>query len=150
MIEVRPARIEDLDDVRRAESLGFPNPWHRSTYLEQLGYPRAVFLVATRNGIFAGHALSWMVIDEMHLLKIAVMPESRRAGVGRRLLAASESRCVALGARSCFLEVRRSNDAARAFYEKMGYANVGVRPGYYEDIGEDAIVLRKSLGDLVA
>lgn len=150
MIEVRPAHIEDLDDVRRAELLGFPNPWHRSTYFEQIAYPRAVFLVATRAGVFAGHALSWIVADEMHLLKIAVMPDSRRAGVGRRLLAASESRCMAMGARSCFLEVRRSNDPARMFYEKMGYENIGVRHGYYEESGEDAIVLRKSFGDALA
>ncbi len=150
MIEVRPARIEDLDDVRRAELLGFPNPWHRSTYFEQIAYPMAVFLVATRAGVFAGHALSWIVADEMHLLKIAVMPELRRAGVARRLLAASESRCMAMGARSCFLEVRRSNDPARMFYEKMGYENIGVRHGYYEESGEDAIVLRKSFGDAVA
>ncbi|MCL4233236.1 MAG: ribosomal protein S18-alanine N-acetyltransferase [Deltaproteobacteria bacterium] len=150
MIEVRPARIDDLEDVRRAELLGFPNPWQKSTYAEQIGYPRAVFLVAVRAGLFAGHALSWIVADEMHLLKIAVLPEERRAGVGRRLLSASESRCAAMGARSCFLEVRRSNDPARLFYEKMGYFGIGVRHGYYDDTGEDAIVLRKSLGDFVA
>jgi ribosomal-protein-alanine N-acetyltransferase len=83
----------------------------------------------------------WMVFDELHINSLAVDPTWRRQGVARRLLRHVLRESAEAGARSATLEVRRSNDAARALYESLGFRVEGVRAGYYQEPREDALVL---------
>ena len=92
-----------------------------------------------------GLALVWRAADEVHLLDLAVEPESRRLGVGRGLLEAVIRDALASGAAVALLEVRASNGAALALYASLGFAQTGVRRAYYSDNGEDAVVMRLEL-----
>jgi ribosomal-protein-alanine N-acetyltransferase len=98
-----------------------------------------------REGPIAGFAVVWLVHDELHVLNVAVAPEARRSGVARRILDRVEGRAREQGARVSMLEVRRSNQPAIALYRSLGYREVGVRPGYYAEDGEDALVMDKAL-----
>lgn len=90
----------------------------------------------------------WSVIPalgEAELLRVAVEPTQRRDGLGRRLLKASEHLLRDEGVHTLLLEVRISNEAARALYESLGWKQNGMRKAYYKD-GEDAALYRKELG----
>jgi ribosomal-protein-alanine N-acetyltransferase len=96
------------------------------------------------SGRALGFALAWWVVDEMELVALATLPEARRQGVARRLLAELVAAARAAGARRVTLEVARGNAAARALYESAGFVEFNVRTGYYRATGEDALEL--SLG----
>jgi ribosomal-protein-alanine N-acetyltransferase len=81
----------------------------------------------------------------VHILNVAVSPEHRRRGIARVLMAETEKRATQAGATLMTLEVRRSNAAALELYRAFDYRAVGVRPNYYVDEGEDAIVMVKEL-----
>lgn len=94
-----------------------------------------------------GFAVGRVAADEAELLTLAVAPEARRQGVGRRLLSAFETEAKARGARTVFLEVAETNAAARCLYAGAGYASAGYRRDYYGPAGArtGALVLRKVL-----
>jgi ribosomal-protein-alanine N-acetyltransferase len=96
-------------------------------------------------GPVLGFAVVWLVHDELHVLNVAVAPEARRRGVARRILDQVEQGARGQGARVSMLEVRRSNQPAIALYLSLGYREVGVRPRYYAEDGEDALVMDKAL-----
>ena len=93
----------------------------------------------------AGYIGMWLVIDEGHITTIAVHPLHRGRGVGRQLLEAAEAIARERGALRITLEVRVSNTVAHSLYQKMGYVDAGIRPGYYRDNNEDAIIMWKEL-----
>lgn len=106
--------------------------------------------VSFRWGLFAadvlrGYCFSYLVVDELHVLNLAVEPESQGRGYGRWLLNAVIERAVARGAAYATLEVRRSNGVAQALYHSLGFRQAGVRKSYYRDNGEDALVLEREL-----
>jgi ribosomal-protein-alanine N-acetyltransferase len=115
-----------------------PPPFSAAEFAALLAQP-PVFLVTVAEGFALGRA----VAGEAELLTLAVAPDRRRQGAGRRLLAGFEAEARARGAGEAFLEVAADNDAARALYAGAGYAAAGRRPGYYA--GTDALVLRKPL-----
>ena len=86
------------------------------------------------------YCIGQLVVDELHIHTLAVAPPWRRAGLARRLLRTALREAGALGARSATLEARRSNGAARQLYEGAGFTPSGVRPGYYADPKEDALI----------
>src|SRR5471032_249819 len=92
-----------------------------------------------------GFIIFWLVHDEVHILNVAVTPEARRRGIARTLMAEAEKRAHAANAALMTLEVRRSNQCALDLYREFDYRAVGVRPNYYVDEGEDAIVMVKEL-----
>ena len=93
----------------------------------------------------AGIIIFWMVHDEVHIRNVATDPERRRQGVGRALMVAAETQGVERGATLSTLEVRRSNEPALQLYRSLEYRQVGLRPRYYADNNEDAIVMVKEL-----
>lgn len=93
------------------------------------------------SGRVLGYALAWWIIDELQLLALATLPESRKQGVGRQLLAEVVTWARAAGSLRVTLEVARNNAAARALYEGAGFACFHVRQGYYRESGEDALEL---------
>lgn len=88
-----------------------------------------------------GYGGFWLMAGEAHISTIAVRPDWRRRGIGELLLVAMLERAVELGADLATLEVRISNVAAQGLYQKYGFAKVGLRPRYYSDRGEDALIM---------
>ncbi len=91
--------------------------------------------------LIAGFAGTWFMVDEAHLVAIAVRASYQRRGLGELLLIATIEMAMQRGAREVTLEVRASNSPAQLLYEKYGFRGVGVRKGYYSDNQEDAIIM---------
>ncbi len=98
-------------------------------------------VVVARSDALLGYLCRWIVADEMQVLNVAVAPAARRRGIGAALVAEARREARARGCASLTLEVRRGNVAARGLYRSQGFAEVGVRPGYYAR-DEDALILR--------
>jgi ribosomal-protein-alanine N-acetyltransferase len=139
---ISPMRIEDLPAVLAIERASFRTPWPPHAYQSELQSNRlATYLVARVDERLVGFAGMWLMVDEAHITTFAVDPAWRRQGIGERLLLALLDIAVARGAREATLEVRLSNLPARRLYEKYGLRPVGVRPRYYSDDQEDALIM---------
>lgn len=141
-LTVREARLGDLEEIVRLESLCFTDPWSAGALAGEL-VPDTLrlALAAELAGRLAGYLMAWKVVDQLHILNIAADPELRRRGVGTALLAEAVRRGRDAGLLKITLEVRHSNLEARAFYSKHGLRESGIRRGYYADDGEDAIIM---------
>ena len=146
----RRAVAADVPRVMEIEKDGFRHPWSRELIERELGHAWSQILLACEPGpggaeCVVGYIVFWLVHDEIHVLNVATAIEARHRGVGRALMAAAENAGRTRGARISTLEVRRSNEAALALYRAIGYRQVGVRPNYYAEENEDAIVMVKQL-----
>ena len=146
----RRMHVDDLDRVMEIEKDGFAHPWSADLIRRELVHDWSTILLATdvRRGpggalaeVVAGFVVYWLVHDELHILNIATAVEERRRGVGRALMVEAAQRGRKAGAVLATLEVRRSNAPAIALYRSLGYRQAGIRPNYYVDEGEDAIVM---------
>lgn len=141
-VRLDPMRAADLDAVQRIERASFASPWPAYAYRQELETNRlAHYLVARIGDEVVGFAGMWLMVDQAHITTFAVDPEWRRQGVGMRMVLALLRMAETLGARQATLEVRLSNLAARRLYERFGFRPVGVRPRYYTDNGEDALIM---------
>jgi ribosomal-protein-alanine N-acetyltransferase len=140
-----PMLPEHLDAVDEIERHSFKNPWPAKVFAEELGRAWARVDVALEQGRVVGFVDYWLVHDEVHLLAIAIHPDVRRRGIGRRLLDHLLELARARASALVTLEVRRSNVPAIAMYERAGFVVVGVRPKYYAEDGEDALVMTLEL-----
>jgi ribosomal-protein-alanine N-acetyltransferase len=140
---LRRATPSDLDAIERLEREIFRVPWGRQSLAVELeGRPGRVALLAEdASGAACGFAFGWRVADELHVVTIAVSPSHRRRGLGRELLAALFASEEAIGAAIATLEVRAGNEAAQALYRRFGFRPVAMRPRYYPDNHEDAVVM---------
>jgi ribosomal-protein-alanine N-acetyltransferase len=140
---IEPLTIADVGDVLALEEAAFTNPWTRAMYLAELENTGVsyCFLARDASRLAVGFCSFWRVLDELHINNLAVLPEFRRTGIGSTLLTLVLNKGRELGALRATLEVRRSNDAARALYERFGFAVAGVRHNYYSKPVEDALVL---------
>ena len=139
-ITVRDARRGDLAAVETLERASFDEPWSGTLLDAELAHRSSLTLLATGEEGVLGYAAFRRAADQAELVRIAVAPEARRRGVGRRLVEEGVERLRREGARRCFLEVRTGNAAARRLYAGLGFRRVGLRRGYYAD-GSDALVL---------
>ena len=139
----RRMALEDLDRIMEIEKDGFAHPWSADLLRREMMHDWSTILLATeRRGMaeaILGFVVFWLVHDELHVLNIATALEARRRGVGWALMEEAATRARQAGAILATLEVRRSNQGAIALYRALGYRQVGVRPNYYADEGEDAI-----------
>ncbi len=146
---LRRARLDDVGRVMEIERDGFAHPWSRELVERELGHAWSQILLALEAGEggerVLGYIVFWLVHDEVHVLNVATAVEARRRGVGRALMAAAEESGRLRGARLSTLEVRRSNLPAIALYRDLGYRQIGIRPNYYAEEREDAIVMVKQL-----
>jgi ribosomal-protein-alanine N-acetyltransferase len=143
-------RQDDLSRVAEIERAAFSHPWSSDLLQRELAHDWSTILLATERlpdagELVLGFIVYWLVHDELHVLNVAVAAEARRRGVARALMREAESRGRAMGATLATLEVRRSNLPARELYCTLGYREMGVRPNYYADEGEDAIVMELDL-----
>jgi ribosomal-protein-alanine N-acetyltransferase len=137
-------RRSDVDGILKIERASFLYPWSREMFDEELNN-RLCHIFVMREEVdgstrVLGYVCFWLFLGEMHLLNIAVHPDVRRQGIGERLLSHALQFASERGAKVVFLEVRRSNEAARRMYTRFGFRTMGVRPRYYED-HEDAVVM---------
>lgn len=128
------------------ETTSFPSPWTADAFREEARRSFSRLWVLVENSNVVGYVCFWVVAGEVHLMNIAVHPESRCKGVGRYLLNRMIGAGIYEGAQCVLLEVRPSNGSARALYKKSGFREVGRRPRYYRDTGEDAILMVLDLG----
>jgi [ribosomal protein S18]-alanine N-acetyltransferase len=151
VVVVRPGNPGDLGAVIAMEKAAFSDPWSQeSLFSELLGDAMRMPLVAELDGCVCGYLMAWRVVDQLHILNIATDPHYLRRGVGTALLMAAARLAVGGGQVEITLEVRRSNSAARQFYSHHHFAETGIRSGYYQEDGEDAIIMTASCSDLVA
>lgn len=137
---MRPIRPEDLDRILAVETDAYPRPWSRRMFEEELANPTTVSVAAEEGGEVVGYAFGWVLLDDLHVNNVAVAPACQRRGLGEAVLRSLFRAAAAAGARRATLEVRPSNAAALGLYRRLGFREVGRRPGYYEN-GEDALLL---------
>lgn len=145
-------RLSDLDDVMEIERLSFRAPWSRQIFIEELDRDWAyVDVVRERLGPGKSQVRAfsnyWLVRDEVHILNIASHPGERRKGHASRLLQHIIEFARRHACRYITLEVRRSNHGAIKLYRSFGFRAVGIRPNYYVEDHEDAIVMLLELPD---
>lgn len=145
-LHLTPFAEAHLPAVLEIESKAHAVPWREASLRRELTNPDGVFLVGFEAGEVAAYAVAWVVVDEAHVVNVAVREQSRRQGYGHRVVEALLDRCVERGATCATLEVRASNEAAIALYRSLGFVECGLRKRYYPG-GEDALIMwRYELG----
>lgn len=141
-LTVSPMTPAAIDDVLAIETRVYPRPWNESLFLSEMAQQSSrVYLVARIDDRVVGYGGVMLVPSEAHVTTIAVDPDHHRERIGTAMLIALVRGALDRGAASLTLEVRSSNTAARELYRGFGFAPVGLRPGYYRESNEDAIVM---------
>ena len=141
-VSIEPMGLDDLPTVQAIEEASFTTPWPPQAYRSEIETNRlAQYIVARVGGEVVAYAGMWMMVDEAHVTTFAVHPRWRRQRIGERLLLTLLDLARSRRAREATLEVRLSNLAARRLYEKYGFRPVGLRPRYYSDDNEDALIM---------
>ncbi len=144
-VKISSMGIEDLDDVMSIENTSFALPWTRNMFLQELHLPISRNIVAKISGNpvaeIAGYMTCWIIAGEMHIQRIATRKNLRGSGIASKMMEEMIRRCAEEGCIWCTLEVGRSNESARNLYEKYGFTIQGVRPLYYAERNEDALIM---------
>ena len=134
---------DHVSQVAELEKICFSDPWSEKSVASELTNPLSLWLVAVEDDRVAGYVGSQSVMGESDMMNVAVHPDFRRKGVAEKLvlelvaaLAKKDNHCLTL-------EVRASNAPAISLYEKLGFAQIGLRKNYYRNPKEDALILRK-------
>jgi len=144
---VRAATARDLDQVVAIERASFADPWSRHAFARSLEGTGVHFDVACdASGAVVAYIVAWTVADEGEIANLAVAPAARRTGLAAMLLDRVLAAARVQGVSTLHLEVRESNQAARALYARFGFVEAGRRRDYYRKPVEDALVLRLELG----
>ncbi|MBQ1489657.1 MAG: ribosomal protein S18-alanine N-acetyltransferase [Eubacterium sp.] len=145
---IRAANKDDAESLAEIEKACFTTPWSMEALRQDLiGNENAIYIVVQGDeGELLGYLSVWCVADEGQIMTVAVMPEHRRKHVASVLMHAMLKVTEERGVKSHTLELRKSNEAALGLYEKFGFQVAGIRPGYYEDDGEDALIMWR-IGD---
>lgn len=141
-LTIRRAGKRDIDAIAGLEKICFAIPWSRKSIAHELTENKiALYIVAEINGQVVGYGGMWHIIDEAHITNVAVMPEYRRKHIASAIITVMIEASVSKGIHRFTLEVRSGNQAARALYSRFGFKEAGLRKGYYEDNGEDAVIM---------
>lgn len=139
---IRQATVEDAEGIYELERICFPDPWSMDSVRYELEQnPMAFYVVAEIDGEIVGYAGLWWIADEGHITNVAVRPGFRNRQIGSQIIASLLGHTASQGIRAWTLEVRESNEAGRALYEKFGFQVGGVRKGYYKHGKEDALIM---------
>ncbi len=144
MPQVLLATVADMPQVANLERQIFSDAMSRELLAQSL--ENDFFVVLKDEERVLGYFLAQCVLDEMEILRIAVDPDCRRKGYGRRILSNVKNMAIEQGIEHCFLEVRESNAAARCLYESFGFASYGKRKGFYRQPDEDAVIMKAQWG----
>ncbi|MEW6028193.1 MAG: ribosomal protein S18-alanine N-acetyltransferase [Chloroflexota bacterium] len=138
---VRRMTAPDVPAAAQIDAMSESLPWPERSFRAELETPYSRGWVAETGGRVVGLLVLWLIVDEAHIATIAVHPDFRRRGIGRLLLKTALEAVAAEGAKSGLLEVRAGNLAAQELYKGFGFVEVGRRPKYYKDNGEDAVLM---------
>ncbi len=145
-LTIRGLSLADLPQVMVIERRAFTAPWSLAMFGLELSKPSGICLAALRGRRLVGYLVCSRYDTVWHVMNIAVEPERRRTGIATALLGALFARADRPGERYT-LEVRPSNLAAVAMYERLGFRSAGRRPGYYHDNREDALIMWRTVAD---
>ena len=132
---------KDLTAVMELDREAFFDPWSLDTWHRELQNPIAVWIVEEVDRTVVGYAGIWNVAGEAQIMRVAVRKALRNQGLGLMLTQELLQKAWEAGAEAVTLEVRESNIAAQKVYERCGFASQGIRPGYYSDTGEGAVIM---------
>ena len=141
MISFRVCEEKDLPFVMELDREAFFDSWSRDTWQKELQNKIAVWIVEELEKQIVGYAGIWVVAGEAQVMRLAVKQELRNQGLGLALTRALLQKAWDAGADAVTLEVRESNMAAQKVYERCGFMSEGVRPNYYEDTHEGAVIM---------
>jgi len=140
IVEIRPLVYADLPQVIEVERRAFPTPWSLAMFVLELSKPSGVCLAASIDGRLVGYVICSRYETVWHVMNVAVDPDQQRRGVASTLLSSLYERVGDSEARFT-LEVRRSNQVAIDLYQRDGFRAAGLRRRYYQDNGEDAVIM---------
>jgi ribosomal-protein-alanine N-acetyltransferase len=138
-------KASDIEEVLDIETVSFAAPWTRDMYIREISNPISRVFVFRLGDEIVGYLCFWMVLDEAHVLTIAVHPGRRRLGYGTLIMSHLETVCREYGLKRILLEVGRQNTRARSLYKKLGFKSIGFRKEYYAEEKDDALVMEKWL-----
>lgn len=141
--------MDDLEEVIKLDHASFSLPWPESSFrfeIEQNDCSRC--WVALLDHKIVGIMVAWLIVDEIHIATFAVDPAYRRQGIAQKLLAHTLLDGLQSGGEKGFLEVREGNLPARRLYEKFGFEDIGIRKKYYQDNGENAVMMNLEKPDI--
>ncbi|MBN7774298.1 ribosomal protein S18-alanine N-acetyltransferase [Clostridium aminobutyricum] len=144
---IRKAEVTDIEEMAALDLVCFTAPWSEEAFRQELEENNlAFYVVAELNEQIVGYAGLWAILEEGHITNVAVAPEYRRKGIGNAVVEVLLDASEQAGLNSFTLEVRISNIQAQNLYKKFDFTEAGIRKGYYQDNGEDAIIMwrRKS------
>jgi ribosomal-protein-alanine N-acetyltransferase len=142
-LAIEPMRRRDVPAIQQIEQVSYPRPWSPAVFQSEIELSRRGdrhYIVARRGHELVGYAGMMFVVGDAHVTNIAAAPSLRQQGIATRLLAELAWEAIARECTALTLEVRTSNTAAQSLYRTFGFAPVGVRQKYYENV-EDAIVM---------
>lgn len=140
-ILVRPMTAEDIAAVVEIEKESFATPWTPHAFRLELRNHLAVYRVVEVEGRVAAYGGMWLILDEGHVTNIAVHPDFRGRHLGRKIMEVLMDEVRQRRLLRMTLEVRKQNHVAITLYKDLGFLLAGIRPGYYQDTGEDALIM---------
>lgn len=143
-LQIRRLKASDIGEVLPIERQCFPVPWSMAMFVLELSKPTSICLCAEHNGKIVAYIVCSRLADTWHIMNVSVDPVHRRGRIASTLLCELFKRADAI-CPNYTLEVRVSNDAASKMYERLGFKAAGVRPGYYADNREDALIMWRSI-----
>ncbi len=141
MLIVRNMKESDLEAIASLEKNIFSDAWTAKSIGDTYNQSQAFIVTAELNGKLAGYCIVYFVLDEGEIARIAVDNCVRRQGVGRKLLEQVKKTCEEKGIIRLMLDVRESNESARAFYKNYGFEEDGLRKNFYDMPKEDAVLM---------
>jgi ribosomal-protein-alanine N-acetyltransferase len=146
-LKYRPMKLEDIPRVHEIDVLSFSLPWPEKSFQFELTQNPSTLAIVNElvpPGVMPfiiGFAVVWLLVDEAHIATIAIDPQFRGHGIGKKLLAETLRQSIQRGAIVATLEVREHNYIAQQMYQKFGFEIVGRRLKYYQDNYEDAVLM---------
>jgi [ribosomal protein S18]-alanine N-acetyltransferase len=142
---IRDMWWSDIPEILKIERISFSTPWNEMAFLNEIYNPSSINKVAGYGNEIVGYICANSIIDEGHILNIAVHIDMRRKGIAVALLEKIIDELRSKGCKSLYLEVRASNISAIRFYENRDFVSVGIRKNYYTSPKEDAVVMMLEL-----
>lgn len=141
-LSFRSMTTDDIRTIARIEQESFSSPWSAEAFQMELSQNHfARYMVLECRGETIGYGGMWLIVDEAHITNIAIREPYRGQGLGEKLLREMMRTAAWFGATRITLEVRVTNDRAQSLYRKLGFYDAGIRPRYYSDNHEDALIM---------